>query len=75
MTTRTTKVDTEKSTSSSQLAPMAMPQAHEVYTPERIAEFLLNAAVTAEDYARAVEEVRKLGIDPATVPHERPPEA
>jgi hypothetical protein len=44
----------------------------EQYTPERIAEFLLNNAVTAEDYAAALEEVRKLGIDPSTIPHEKP---
>lgn len=39
----------------------------EEYTPERIAEFLLNNAVDADDYAAALdlEEVRKLGIDPA----------
>jgi hypothetical protein len=44
----------------------------EIYTPERKAEFLLNTAVTEEDYGMAVAEVRKLGIDPATVPHEIP---
>ena len=41
----------------------------EVYTPERRAEFLLSTAVDAEDYARAREEVRKLGLDPDTIPH------
>ncbi|ACX53239.1 transcriptional regulator, AbrB family (plasmid) [Ammonifex degensii KC4] len=35
----------------------------EVYTPERKAEFLLNNAVTPEDYAWAVEEVRKMGLE------------
>lgn len=44
----------------------------EVYTAERKAEFLLNNAVTPEDYAWAVEEVKKLGLDPASIPHERP---
>jgi bifunctional DNA-binding transcriptional regulator/antitoxin component of YhaV-PrlF toxin-antitoxin module len=44
----------------------------EVYTPERIAEFLLNNAVDDDDYQGAVEEVKKLGIDPATIPHDRP---
>lgn len=44
----------------------------EVYTPERKAEFLIENAVDAEDYARAVEEVRKLGLDPKSIPHERP---
>jgi hypothetical protein len=44
----------------------------EIYTPERRAEFLLSNAVDAEDYARAVEEVRKLGLDPATILHHKP---
>ncbi len=44
----------------------------EIYTPERKAEFLLSNAVDAEDYQAAVAEVRKLGIDPAKVPHYKP---
>jgi AbrB family looped-hinge helix DNA binding protein len=44
----------------------------ERYTPERKAEFLLNNAVTPEDYAWALEEVKKLGVDPKTIPHEKP---
>lgn len=44
----------------------------ERYTPERKAEFLLNNAVTSEDYAWALREVEKLGIDPKTIPHEKP---
>ena len=44
----------------------------ERYTPERKAEFLLNNAVTPEDYAWALEEVEKLGIDPKTIRHEKP---
>jgi AbrB family looped-hinge helix DNA binding protein len=44
----------------------------EIYTPERKAEFLLNNAVDAEDYARAVAEVRALGLDPESIPHQRP---
>ena len=44
----------------------------ESYRPERKAEFLLSNAVDGEDYARAEEEVRKLGLDPATIPHRRP---
>jgi bifunctional DNA-binding transcriptional regulator/antitoxin component of YhaV-PrlF toxin-antitoxin module len=44
----------------------------EIYTPERKAEFLLNNAITREDYEWAVKEVRKLGLDPETIPHERP---
>ena len=44
----------------------------EVYTPERKAEFLLSNAIDAEDYARAREEVRKLGLDPDFIPHYKP---
>jgi AbrB family looped-hinge helix DNA binding protein len=45
----------------------------ERYTPERKAEFLLSTATTATDYRKARSAVRKLGIDPDSVPH-RPPE-
>lgn len=44
----------------------------ERYSPERKAEFLLNNAVTPKDYAWAFEEVKKLGVDPKTIPHEKP---
>ncbi len=44
----------------------------EVYSKERKAEFLLTNAVTPEDYAWALAEVRKMGIDPNSVPHEKP---
>ena len=44
----------------------------EKYTPERKAEFLLNSAVTPEDYAWALKEVRKMGMDPKSIPHEKP---
>jgi len=44
----------------------------ERYTPERKAEFLLNNAVTPEDYAWALEEVKKIGIDPKTIVHRKP---
>ena len=44
----------------------------ERYTPERKAEFLLNNAVTPEDYVWALKEVKKLGIDPKTIPHDKP---
>ena len=44
----------------------------EKYTPVRKAEFLLNNAVTSEDYSWAVREVRKMGIGPKTIPHEKP---
>lgn len=44
----------------------------EIYTPERKAEFLLNNAITPEDYAWAVKEVRKMGLNPEAIPHEKP---
>jgi AbrB family looped-hinge helix DNA binding protein len=43
----------------------------ESYTPERRAEFLLSNAVDAGDYARAQEEVRKMGLDPAAIEHHK----
>ena len=44
----------------------------ERYTPARKAEFLLSNATTAADYEKARKEVRKLGINPDSVPHRRP---
>ena len=44
----------------------------DVYSPRRKAEFLLASAVGARDYARAVREVRQMGLDPGEKPHQRP---
>jgi len=44
----------------------------ERYSPERKTEFLLNNAVTSEDYAWALKEVKKLGVDPKSISHEKP---
>lgn len=44
----------------------------EVYSLRRKAEFLLSNAVDQKDYSRAVEEVRKMGLDPAKIPHHKP---
>ena len=44
----------------------------ETYSDQRTAEFLLTNAVDEQDYAWAREEVRKLGLDPDHVPHDRP---
>jgi AbrB family looped-hinge helix DNA binding protein len=44
----------------------------EIYTPERRAEFLLSNAVDAKDYQAALQEVHKLGIDAAKIPHHKP---
>src|SRR2546430_4638935 len=43
-----------------------------IYTPDRMAETLLSNAIDAADYARAEETVRKMGLDPAAIPHYRP---
>ena len=45
----------------------------EVYTPERKAQFLLSNTIDAADYAGAVAEVRRMGLDPETIPHYKPP--
>ena len=45
----------------------------EMYAPARVAEFLLSNAVDGSDYRAAMRAVRKLGIDPRTIAHERPP--
>jgi AbrB family looped-hinge helix DNA binding protein len=47
----------------------------EIYAPERKAEFFLNNAVTKADYRWAVEEVRRLGLDPEKIAHDKPPGA
>jgi AbrB family looped-hinge helix DNA binding protein len=44
----------------------------EIYSPERKAEFLLNNAVTQDDYDLAVKAVRKMGLNPDEIPHDRP---
>lgn len=44
----------------------------EIYGPERKAQLILSTAVDAEDYRRAVEEVRAMGLDPQQIEH-RPP--
>jgi len=44
----------------------------ELYGPERKAEFILSNAVDADDYARALDEVRAMGLDPAKIDHYKP---
>jgi AbrB family looped-hinge helix DNA binding protein len=43
----------------------------EHYTAERKAEFILSNATTAEDYRAAQKAVRKLGLNPDSIPHQR----
>jgi AbrB family looped-hinge helix DNA binding protein len=50
----------------------AVVLATELYSRERKAEFLLNNAIGPDDYARAVAEVRSMGLDPSRIPHEQP---
>ncbi len=45
----------------------------EIYSPERRAEFLLNNAVDAKDYRRALAEVKRMGLDAHRIKHQRPP--
>lgn len=44
----------------------------ERYTPERKAEFLLSNTVDKADYLSARKAVRKMGLDPDSIPHVRP---
>jgi AbrB family looped-hinge helix DNA binding protein len=44
----------------------------ERYTPERKAEFLLSNAIDETDYRSARKAVRKMGLDPDSIPHARP---
>ena len=43
----------------------------EIYTPERKAEFMLNNAVTREEYLDARRQVQEMGLDPESIPHEK----
>jgi AbrB family looped-hinge helix DNA binding protein len=45
------------------------------WSPERRAGFILNAASDPQDYARAREVVRGMGLDPDRIPHDPPPGA
>jgi len=44
----------------------------ERYGAEQREAFLLNNAVDGEDYARARRAVEQLGVDPDSIPHEKP---
>lgn len=47
----------------------------EVYAPARKAAFLLSGALDAADYEAACEEVRRMGLDPVSIPHSKPADA
>jgi AbrB family looped-hinge helix DNA binding protein len=44
----------------------------ERYSPERKAEFLLSNAIDESDYRSAQKAVRKMGLDPDSIPHVKP---
>jgi bifunctional DNA-binding transcriptional regulator/antitoxin component of YhaV-PrlF toxin-antitoxin module len=44
----------------------------EIYSPERRAEFLLTSAADLRDYAKAVRAVKRMGLDPMSIPHVKP---
>ena len=44
----------------------------ETYTQERKAEFLLSNAVDADNYQRAREAVKAMGLNPDSVEHRKP---
>lgn len=46
----------------------------ETYGPKRKAEFLLTNATDEDDYDRAIEAVRQMGLDPEEVSHQPPTE-
>ena len=50
----------------------AVVLAYERYTRERQAEFLLNNAIGPDEYRRAADEVRAMGLDPNAIPHDQP---
>ena len=44
----------------------------EIYTPQRKAEFLLNNAISEKDYLWAVQQIKKLEVDPEKISHPKP---
>jgi AbrB family looped-hinge helix DNA binding protein len=44
----------------------------EGWSQERKAGFILENAVDSDDYERARAEVRRMGLDPDHIPHQRP---
>jgi AbrB family looped-hinge helix DNA binding protein len=47
----------------------------EIYSQERIAEFLLGSATDEATLAEAEAEVRRMGLDPEKTDHFKPPKA
>jgi len=49
-----------------------MPRKVEGYDARKRASLLLNNAVDAKDYAAAAGDVRRMGLDPASIRHRKP---
>lgn len=43
----------------------------EIYSDKRKAEFLLNNAIDENEYLYAIEEVKKMGLNPKEIPHKK----
>jgi hypothetical protein len=67
-----TAVRRKRASSTTRRPSRASNQVGERYTPRRVAQFLLQNAVDAADYAAARREVKKLALDPDVIPHDRP---
>lgn len=50
----------------------AVALAVEMYSQERIAEFLLSNTIDMEEYELAKKEVEKMGLNPQEIPHIAP---
>jgi hypothetical protein len=53
-------------------APNPLTDDIEIYTPARIAEFLLGNSTNAAEYAAAIAEVKRMGLDPNRIDHFQP---
>jgi hypothetical protein len=53
-------------------SPRAKRAQLETYSDPRVAEFILSNTVDRADYARAVKLVRKMGLDPEKIEHDKP---
>lgn len=70
--TRLARVESELDGLKSMLARQQVLAPIEIYTDQRVAEFLLSSAVDAESYQRACDEVVRMGLDPAQIVHWTP---
>ena len=71
---RDAKVVVESTEEGLFLRPVSSLSRH-TYSDERRAEFLLSNAADEDDYRRAADTVRSMGLDPESIPHDRPARA